>query len=91
MTRAHCIPCEEACAGLSCACACHRMTVLPGPVVLSPLPRAYEPSLQEARETTARELVAAAREALSARGTVARRGADAALAAVVARACALGL
>lgn len=67
MSRADCVPCEAECSGLSCSCACHRTVFLPGPIVQ----RAAPPrtiSLEEAREVAVRQLVAAAREVLGAKG-----------------------
>lgn len=68
MSRAHCVPCEEACEGLACACACHRA---PAPGYVAPtLPPAAPRvlSLDEARAIAVSQLVAAAREVLAARG-----------------------
>jgi len=68
MSRAHCVPCEESCAGLACSCACHRAPA-PGYAAptLAPAPRML--SLDEARAIAVSQLVAAAREALAAKGT----------------------
>lgn len=67
MSRADCIPCEAECSGLSCECACHRSVFLPGPIAqYAPPPRTI--SLEEAREAAVRQLVAAAREVLGAKG-----------------------
>ena len=67
MNRADCIPCEAECSGLSCSCACHRTVFLPGPIVQRGAPPRTI-SLEEAREVAVRQLVAAAREVLCAKG-----------------------
>lgn len=67
MSRSACIPCEETCSGLSCACACHRAPA-PGYVAPPTMPAPRMLSLDEARAIAVSQLVAAAREALAAKG-----------------------
>lgn len=67
MSRADCIPCEAQCSGLTCSCGCHRTVFLPGPIVQHAAPPRTI-SLEEAREAAVRQLVAAAREVLAAKG-----------------------